>query len=200
MIRGAVRNPLALEVGRLRQFDRRELRADFHCVTTWSVLDLRWNGWPLRDLWREVISPEAGPSDRASHLVAIGRDGFRAILFLEDALANDVFVADTLDGAPLDSVHGAPLRLVSPHQYAYKSVKHLSAIEVHTSEPPRQLGGKGHPRARVDREERHATLPAWLVRWPYRAVVPITAMMAQRNARGVLHSEGEPGDRGPTHR
>ncbi len=184
-IRGAVGDELSLEFGRLQQLQRRELLADFHCVTTWSVFGLRWSGWRLADLWREVICRDARPSSEASHIVAVGLDGHRAILHLDDALAEDVFVVDTLAGAPLDLVHGAPLRLVSPQQYAYKSVKHLTAIEVHTSEPTRQLGNKEHPRARVDREERHATLPAWLVRWPYRAVVPMTAMMARHSARGA---------------
>jgi DMSO/TMAO reductase YedYZ molybdopterin-dependent catalytic subunit len=86
-------------------------------------------------------------------------------VLLEDALDEDVLLADQLGGAALDGDHGAPVRLVSPRQYAYKSTKHLCRIELHTRE---QVDGyrtgvcrrllkrlvTPHPRARVAAEER----------------------------------------------
>jgi DMSO/TMAO reductase YedYZ molybdopterin-dependent catalytic subunit len=50
-------------------------------------------------------------------------------LLLSDLLAAEVLLADILDGLPLSMEHGAPLRLVAPAHYGYKSVKHLSGIE-----------------------------------------------------------------------
>lgn len=108
-----------------------------------------------------------------------GLDGYRSAISIEDALADEVLIADRLDGRPLDSDHGAPARLVSPNQYGYVNTKHLCRIEVLTSEPKdkhaspvlRLLGR--HPRARVWHEERHRCLPPWLVRAVYRAsIVP----------------------------
>ena len=56
-------------------------------------------------------------------------------MLLEDALADDVLLADRLDGAPLDAKHGAPVRLVAPAHYGFINVKHLCRIEVLTGEP-----------------------------------------------------------------
>jgi DMSO/TMAO reductase YedYZ molybdopterin-dependent catalytic subunit len=114
-----------------------------------------------------------------------GLDGFESSLQLEDALAPDVLLADSLDGRPLGADHGAPARLVSPGQYGYMSTKHLCRIEVRTA-PPRRLATahplsalalRGplilrHPRARVWREERHPYLPALLLRPVYRLFIP----------------------------
>ena len=58
---------------------------------------------------------------------------------IEDALAEDVLIAERLNGRPLDSDHGAPARLVSPNQYGYVNTKHLCAIELHTAEANRDV-------------------------------------------------------------
>lgn len=90
--------------------------------------------------------------------------------------------------------HGAPVRLVSPSQYGFVSVKHLCRIEVHTSRPPEryvrdrvvQLGlqlVKPHRRARVWEEERHGHLPAWVVRPVYQLLIPPIRFLSARSGR-----------------
>ena len=181
-VRGALATPFELPVAALQELPRRTLVADFHCVAGWSVRDQRWEGVPFRTLWEDVILPQAGPHAEITHLVFTGLDGYRSALTIEDALADDVLIADRLGGAPLTGEHGAPARLVSPGQYGYMSTKHLSRIELHTREPARarhRSGGRAfllsfvapHPRARVEREERHRHLPAWSIRFAYRRVV-----------------------------
>jgi DMSO/TMAO reductase YedYZ molybdopterin-dependent catalytic subunit len=91
-----------------------------------------------------------------------------------DALQNDVLLADRLDDEPLSLAHGAPLRLISPQQYAYLSTKHLCAIDIHTDVPPiphDSLLFRRHPRARVWEEERNGVLPTTLVRPIYRSLI-----------------------------
>ncbi len=182
-VRGAVARDLSLGPDRLAALERVEMVADFHCVTTWSIFDLRWSGWRLRDLWEQIIVPEAAPGAAVTHLRARSLDGYFAVLDLEDALREDVLIADRLGGAPLDAVHGAPLRLVSPAHYAYKSVKHLASLSLYTSPPRRFAGGLEHPRARVHLEERHARIGGRLLRWPYRALILPVAWLARRSAR-----------------
>ena len=99
----------------------------------------------------------------------------------EDAIADDVVLATHLNGAALDDRHGAPLRLVSPSQYGYKSVKHVIAIDFRADQP--ELMSKEHLRARVAVEERHPTLPSWAVRLPYRLMIAPTAYLAERTLR-----------------
>jgi hypothetical protein len=64
---------------------------------------------PLRS-----VRGAAGLQDGVTHVVFEGADGFRTVYLLDDALSDDVLLADHLDGAPLDFDHGAPLRIVSP--------------------------------------------------------------------------------------
>ena len=159
-----------LDAASLSRLPRREIVVDFHCVAGWSARDLRWEGVRLRDLY-EMVEPAL----EATHLRACGRDGYRAVLVLEDALGDDVLIADRLDGDPLPSEHGGPWRLVSASQYGYKSVKHLHRIELHSREPSDRhvslIAGlvlntlAPHPRARVWQEERHRHLPAQSLRW-----------------------------------
>ncbi len=152
-------------------------RADFHCVTTWSVTGLIWTGVPLRDVLASVGITEAP----APYLVTRAGDRRKAGFTWEDAIADNVVLATHLNGAPLDDRHGAPLRLVAPSQYGYKSVKHLVAIDFRGEEP--RLMSKEHLRARVAYEERHPRLPSWVVKLPYRILIAPTAYVAERTLR-----------------
>jgi len=161
---------------------RAEVIADFHCVTTWSVRDLRWGGVSFASFWRDIIVPTCTPATEAMYLVVEGLDGARAVLLLADALAEDVLLADQLNGASLDTNHGAPLRLVSPGQYGYKNIKHVHRFEIHTHLPASTYGPKEHLRARVALEERHSRYRPGLLRWVYRPLVPVTALLCARSA------------------
>ncbi len=180
---GAVAEEFDLPLDRLSTLPRRELRADFHCVAGWSATDLHWEGVPFAELYRAVVEPALRQGAEVTHVLCHGMDGWTAVLTIEDALADDVLVADHLDGRPLTAKHGAPVRLVSPRQYGYKSVKHLCRVEVLTSAPRRSepVLFRTHPRGRVWEEERNGTLPTWLVRPLYRAVVaPIRRLRPRR--------------------
>jgi DMSO/TMAO reductase YedYZ molybdopterin-dependent catalytic subunit len=200
-IRGAVTAPFAVPLTALADLPRRELTADFHCVAGWSAAGLRWEGVAFRTAYAALVEPALRPGATITHLVFRGLDGFRAVMMIEDALGEDVLLADHLDGRPLDGDHGAPLRLVSPTQYGYVNTKHLSRIEVHTAEPPRHdrsvLGGglsmrllSSHPRARVRFEERPRPQPPWLVRPVYRATVPYLLRLSAKGTPGSGAASG----------
>lgn len=152
----------------------RDVTADFHCVTTWSVTGLVWRGVPLR----EVLAAVGITEPPAPYVVARGADRCWTALVWEDLTAEDVLLATHLDGAPLDARHGAPLRLVCPSQYGYKNVKHLTSLDFRREQP--RADGKQHLRARVALEERHPRLPAWAVRLPYRTLIGPTALLSER--------------------
>lgn len=171
-----------LGIAELTALGQTEQRSDFHCVTTWTRQDLGWVGVSFLDVWRTLVEPRFGDRAGAPFIVAVGADGHRAVFRREDVLTSGVLLALSLEGQPLGSRHGAPLRLVSPEQYGYKSVKHLMALELHDHQPPSSLGAKEHVRARVALEERHSRLPARLLRVPYRVLIPITVMVSERNA------------------
>jgi DMSO/TMAO reductase YedYZ molybdopterin-dependent catalytic subunit len=181
-ITGAVAAPTAVALAELATLPQREIVADLHCVAGWSATGLTWGGVAFADLYRARIEPVVRPGTTITHVVFEGLDGYRAVVLLEDVLAEDVLLADRLDGRPLAPKHGAPVRLVSPGQYGFISTKHLCRIEVCDAEPrvryhPSLLVHLGlqmvkpHPRARVAHEERHRYLPAWLTRPVYHRLV-----------------------------
>lgn len=168
-VTGEVRRPTQFDLGDLLDgLPRREQRSDLHCVTTWSALDLTWSGVAFGDVVHRVASL-VQPHPRAGWLLVSGLDGFQSCLLLEDALAEDVLVADGLAGVPLCSEHGAPMRLVAPAQYGYKSVKHVVGLEYCRAYPGGSAGWKEHPRGRVAREERSRLLPGpiWRRAWAW---------------------------------
>jgi DMSO/TMAO reductase YedYZ molybdopterin-dependent catalytic subunit len=196
---GAVARPFALPLGELATLPRRELTADFHCVAGWSATDLRWEGVPFETFYRTIIEPSVRPGASITHVVFAGLDGYRSVVPVEDALGEDVLIAERLDGRPLDGDHGAPARLVSPSQYGFVSTKHLCRIEVHTAEPTERYGAlsrvaevilrspliKPHRRARVWQEERHRYLPGPSVRPVYRLLVAPLMFVCARGSRDV---------------
>lgn len=98
--------------------------ADFHCVTTWSKLDVQWAGVKVRDFMRHV---EVAP--QAAHVMAHCYGGYTTNIALGDFLREENFFAHTLFGEPLPADHGGPLRLVVPHLYGWKSAKWLNGLE-----------------------------------------------------------------------
>jgi DMSO/TMAO reductase YedYZ molybdopterin-dependent catalytic subunit len=177
-ITGAVEAPETIAAADLPSLPRRTVLADFHCVAGWSARGLRWEGVPLAAVLR--------PSAAATHVRLAGLDGHWSVMLLDDALADEVLLADRLDGAPLGPNHGAPVRLVAPAHYGFVNVKHLCRIEVLTEEPAqshgaasglaglglRLLGYRRFTRARVWHEERHAVLPARVIRLVGRVIGP----------------------------
>ncbi len=200
-VAGALIGPVSFSPAELAGLPRRTIDADLHCVAGWSAVGLRWAGVAFDDVYRLLIRPRLAPGAQVSYLVFVGWDGYRSIVTLADALAENVLLADELDGRPLPPEHGAPLRLVSPDQYGFISTKHLRRIELYPSEPPafyhpvariqRALRTvRPHPRARVWREERHRFVPSWPIRRIYRLLVRLPAPPLDPAASDV--AEGTP--------
>src|SRR5437588_10890582 len=51
---GLVEQPVRLNYPELMQLPRREVKADVHCVTRWSMLDSAWEGIPVAEVMRLV--------------------------------------------------------------------------------------------------------------------------------------------------
>jgi DMSO/TMAO reductase YedYZ molybdopterin-dependent catalytic subunit len=152
--------------------------ADFHCVTSWSKLGLQWGGVQFSTFYAQRIQPYITGSAPIVGVILGAQDGYRTTMLLEDLLVEDVLLADQLNGQALPIEHGAPLRVIAPKHYAYKSLKHLAKIEFCASVPQVKHGLMAlldHPRARVAVEERGRGLPGWLLRRLYRPFIASTA-------------------------
>jgi len=188
-VSGAVEHE-AILADALAGLPRVEQASDFHCVTTWSCRALRWGGVRFVDFHEQVLLPRARPRTDARYVLLRAQDGYRTAMLIEDLLAPDVLLADTLDGQPLTLAHGAPLRLVAPAHYGYKNLKHLARLEfrVEAHRPrPAWFRFMDHPRARVALEERGRVFPGWLLRWLYR---PLVGGTVRTFAQALARHEG----------
>ncbi len=104
------------------------------CVEAWSMA-VPWSGFPLKALV-ELARPSAGAryltmTSFADPQVAPGQKAvwypwpYVEGLTLEEATNELAFIATGLYGKPIPKQNGAPLRLVTPWKYGFKSVKSL---------------------------------------------------------------------------
>lgn len=128
-VSGACAHPAVLNWDVLMRFEQIEDVSDFHCVTTWSKLGIRWKGVRFLDVAASVL-----PDEHATHVFIRASDGYTTNLPLEEALKPDVLLTYEADGAPLSCEHGGPVRMVTPQLYAWKGAKWISGIEFMTED------------------------------------------------------------------
>lgn len=123
-IDGAVEHPVKLSWKDFLALPQTKDVSDFHCVTTWSKLNMHWKGVSLLDLAALVH-----PKETATHILCYGYDGYTTNLSLEEALKPDVLLVHTFDGQPLAVEHGGPARMITPQLYAWKGSKWINRID-----------------------------------------------------------------------
>ena len=132
---GLVQAPAALSYRELRALPQVRRTLDFHCVEGWSVADAPWGGVEFRELFARVtILPQATHAvfhSLGSTEDAGGLTHYVESLPLADLLnpALQTLLALDLEGAPLPDQRGAPARVVSPFDLAYKNIKFVRRVE-----------------------------------------------------------------------
>ena len=121
---GEVEQPFSLRWAEFRNLPTSDQTLDIHCVTRWSKLDTTWEGVPIQHV---LELAQLRPS--VTHVVAHSEQGYTANLPLEVLDDDDVLLADTFGGAPLEAEHGYPLRLLIPKRYFWKSSKWVRGLE-----------------------------------------------------------------------
>jgi DMSO/TMAO reductase YedYZ molybdopterin-dependent catalytic subunit len=124
-IDGEVDAPYSLRWDELIALPQVEVTTDIHCVTRWSKLDTTWRGVRVRDLLER-----AGVKSSGTHVMAHSDGGYTTNIPLAALMDDDVLVAHEYEGKPLEPDHGAPLRLLVPSRYFWKSAKFLRRLEV----------------------------------------------------------------------
>ena len=129
-IDGLVEHPTTLTWDEFMRLPQSDDVSDFHCVTTWSKMDLSWRGVRFLELMALVV-----PSSDAAYVVTTGYDvdpssgePYTTNLSLEEAMKPDVLLVHTVDGAPLPPEHGGPCRMITPQLYAWKGAKWIRRI------------------------------------------------------------------------
>jgi len=126
-IDGLVERPQRLTLDDLLALPAARQVSDFHCVTGWSVDDVRWRGVRFDDLLaRAGVLPDA----TALSFVSAEKPYVDTLTLEQIRAAPDAMLALEMDGRPLTREHGAPARVVMPQMYGYKGVKWVTRITV----------------------------------------------------------------------
>ena len=124
-INGLVENPITLTFDEIKNLPFIDQTKDLDCVEMWSVRKLKWQGVQLKTIIEKV-----NPGSEAKFLTFHCSGGiYSESLTIEQAMADDVILAYAVDGKLLEPKHGAPLRLVVPGLWGYKSAKWVERIE-----------------------------------------------------------------------
>jgi DMSO/TMAO reductase YedYZ molybdopterin-dependent catalytic subunit len=105
--------------------------SDIHCVTTWSRLNNLWEGISTSTL-RDLVSIKG----EAKFVIIRASGGFTTNLTLDDFFQKDVLFATGYNEKPLTLEHGAPVRLVVPRLYFWKSAKWVTGVEFTAEDKP----------------------------------------------------------------
>jgi DMSO/TMAO reductase YedYZ molybdopterin-dependent catalytic subunit len=105
--------------------------SDIHCVTTWTRLNNLWEGPSSK-----VVTGMVKLDPRVRYVIVHGAEGFTTNLTLEDFLQDDVLFAMKHDDKSISEEHGAPVRLVVPRLYFWKSAKWVTGLEFTADDRP----------------------------------------------------------------
>ncbi|TKB58508.1 protein-methionine-sulfoxide reductase catalytic subunit MsrP [Ferrimonas aestuarii] len=150
VIDGEVDNPIKLDYDQLFKIAPLEERIyNFRCVEAWSMV-IPWLGITLADLikaakpnsrakyvaFETLYDPKQMPG-QASRFMGGGIDyPYVEGLRIDEAMHPLTFVAVGLYGKTLPPQNGAPIRLVVPWKYGFKSIKSITRIRLVEKQPP----------------------------------------------------------------
>jgi methionine sulfoxide reductase catalytic subunit len=142
---GLVRKPKTFDIEELLKFDQEERIYRFRCVEAWSMV-IPWIGFPLKSLLDQVeplgtakyvafetlYDPDQMQSSFSAGIDFPYVEGLR----LDEAMHPLTILATGLYGKVMPNQNGAPIRLVVPWKYGFKSIKSIVKITLTETEPP----------------------------------------------------------------
>lgn len=142
---GLVNKPATISIeDLLKKYPQEERIYRLRCVEGWSMV-IPWLGFPLSKLLKDaeptgdakfvrfdaVLDPDQMPGQHINSYPWPYEEGLR----LDEAMHDLTILATGLYGKPLPPQDGAPLRLVVPWKYGFKSIKAISIIELVDKQP-----------------------------------------------------------------
>jgi sulfoxide reductase catalytic subunit YedY len=145
-IEGAVAKPQVLDIDALHKIAPLEERIYRHrCVEAWSIV-VPWIGFPLNELikavnplssakyvaFQSLYDPKQMPQGRYAGIHLPYVEGLR----IDEAMHPLALLSVGLYGDVLPNQNGAPIRLVVPWKYGFKSIKSIVKIRFVEKKPP----------------------------------------------------------------
>jgi DMSO/TMAO reductase YedYZ molybdopterin-dependent catalytic subunit len=122
-VQGLVENRQLLALADLRRFPPDSQSSRLKCVQCWSARTT-WGGFRFAHLLET-----AKPLKTAKAVRVDCADKWYEYFSIQDLLSPRVLFVLDMAGKPLAERHGAPLRLIDPGRYGYKSAKLITSIE-----------------------------------------------------------------------
>ena len=138
----------SFRLDQIKALPRVEMTTELKCIEGWSSI-VNWSGARLADLadlcglaLRDPAAPGSAPCDYA----ALETPGGAYYVGLEilAALHPQTLLCYAIDGQPLNSLHGAPLRLAIPLKYGIKHIKNIGSIRFTDVRPPDFWANRGY--------------------------------------------------------
>ncbi len=114
---------------------RRKVVLDIHCVTRWSRLNNLFEGPSVRTIM-ERVNIKPGATHVLIHTEGEPGRTWTTNLPLDEFMDEDCLFAYKNDDEWLTPDHGAPVRLVVPRLYFWKSAKWVRGIELRNGDAP----------------------------------------------------------------
>ena len=130
-VHGEIERPVVLSYKELLELDQVHIVCDIHCVTGWTLLDASWSGVRLGTIMDSVRPRRSG-----KFIIFEAAGGYTSNVPMSDARQENVILAHSFFGEKLQRAHGAPVRMVIPDRYFYKSAKWLEAVKVTSHDEP----------------------------------------------------------------
>jgi sulfoxide reductase catalytic subunit YedY len=152
-VEGMVNKPRVFDIDELLKFPLEERIYRLRCVEGWSMI-IPWIGFPLQKLLEKVeptsqaryvafetlLDPQRMPNQRTGVLDWPYVEGLR----LDEAMHPLTIMATGMYDETLPPQDGAPIRLVVPWKYGFKSIKSVVKISLVADEPPTTWNIQAH--------------------------------------------------------
>ncbi len=136
---------LVLTLDEIKALPRTEMTTELKCIEGWSIV-VSWAGVRFSDFAAKYLPKTRSgnapdllnrPEDLLKYVSLVTPDEEYYVGWdIESILHPQTLLAYEMNGAPLTSEHGAPLRLASPTKYGIKQLKRIGRIEF-TDERPK---------------------------------------------------------------
>jgi methionine sulfoxide reductase catalytic subunit len=183
VVEGECHKPMTFDIDDiLADFDMEERIYRLRCVEAWSMV-IPWVGFPLSALlerveptmnakyveFRTLVDPEQMPNQKRGLFGSVLDWPYLEGLRMDEAMNPLTLLATGLYGEVMPKQNGAPIRLVVPWKYGFKSIKSIVSIRLVEKQPvntwqvqaPREYGFYAnvnpeldHPRWSQARERR----------------------------------------------
>ncbi len=122
-------------------FDKVEMTVEHKCIEGWSHV-VTWGGTRFSDF----VAPYEDLLGELPKYVALETPDGAYYVGMDTAsmMHQQTLLAYELEGAPLEQLHGAPLRLATPNKYGIKTIKRIGLIRFSDERPRDYWGERGY--------------------------------------------------------